>query len=76
MFKAMRGLSAPAQQCVPGHDLSVETPIPNLVEVGDGVKPYGWIGTTACAQTARLAVDALLKALDLSTAPLTAGGVA
>jgi phytoene desaturase len=76
MFKAMRGLSAPAQQCAPGHDLTVETPIPNLVEVGDGVKPYGWIGTTACAQTARLAIDALEAHVDLNAPTLTAGGVA
>jgi phytoene dehydrogenase-like protein len=73
LFKAMGGLQAPAQQCVPGHDLSVETPVPNLVEVGDGVKPYGWIGTTACAQTARLAVDVLLKAPALAEPSLTGG---
>jgi phytoene desaturase len=59
LFKAMRGDVTPAQQVRPGYDLDVRTPIANLVEVGDGVKPYGWIGTTACAQTARLAVDAL-----------------
>lgn len=63
LFKAMRGDRTPAQQARPGYDLSVETPVPNLVEAGDGVKPYGWIGTTACAQTARLAVDALLPKL-------------
>lgn len=60
LFKAMRGDRAPAQQAVPGHDADVHTPAPNVFEVGDGVKPYGWIGTTACAQTARIAVDALL----------------
>jgi phytoene dehydrogenase-like protein len=62
LFKAMRGDRAPAQQVRPGYDLPIETPIANLVEVGDGVKPYGWIGTTACAQTARLAVDSVLAA--------------
>lgn len=61
LFKAMRGDRAPAQQVRPGYDLPIETPLPNLVEVGDGVKPYGWIGTTACAETARLAVDSLLS---------------
>jgi phytoene dehydrogenase-like protein len=60
LFKAMRGDRAPAQQVRPGYDLPIETPVPNLLEVGDGVKPYGWIGTTACAETARLAADALL----------------
>jgi phytoene dehydrogenase-like protein len=63
LFKAMRGDRAPAQQVRPGYDLPVETPIANLVEVGDGVKPYGWIGTTACAQTAREAVATLLPRL-------------
>jgi phytoene desaturase len=61
LFKAMRGDRAPAQQVRPGYDLPIETPVPNLLEVGDGVKPYGWIGTTACAETARLAVDKLLS---------------
>ncbi|CAB4871187.1 unannotated protein [freshwater metagenome] len=58
-FKAMRGDLAPAQQARPGYDLDVRTPLPNVMDVGDGVKPYGWIGTTACAETARLAVEAL-----------------
>lgn len=61
LFKCMQGLSAPAQQAVPGKDLDVKTPVANLVEVGDGVKPYGWIGTTACAHTGRAAVAALLE---------------
>lgn len=60
LFKALRGDETPAQQCRPGYDLDVRTPIANLVEVGDGVKPYGWIGTTACAETARRATGALL----------------
>jgi phytoene desaturase len=60
LFKAMRGDRAPAQQARPGYDLPIETPAPNLLEVGDGVKPYGWIGTTACAETARIAVNTLL----------------
>jgi phytoene desaturase len=68
LFKAMRGDRAPAQQVRPGYDLDVRTPIANLVEVGDGVKPYGWIGTTACAQTARTAVDALVP--ELAAAPV------
>ena len=59
LFKNMHGTSTPAQQCLPGEDIPVRTPLPNLVEVGDAVKPKGWIGTTACAQTARWAVDAL-----------------
>lgn len=61
LFKAVRGDRAPAQQVRPGYDLPILTPVPNLLEVGDGVKPYGWIGTTACAETARRAVEALLS---------------
>ena len=68
LFKAMRGDRAPAQQVRPGYDLDVRTPVANLVEVGDGVKPYGWIGTTACAHTARTAVDALIP--ELAAAPV------
>jgi phytoene desaturase len=60
LFKVMRGDRAPAQQVRPGYDLPIQTPVANLLEVGDGVKPYGWIGTTACAETARIAVNTLL----------------
>jgi phytoene desaturase len=61
LFKVMRGDLAPAQQCSPGYDPDIRTPVENLIEVGDGVKPYGWIGTTACAETARLAIEALVE---------------
>lgn len=61
LFKALHDWEAPAQQCRPGYDPGIETPIPHLVEVGDGVKPFGWIGTTACAETARLAVEHLVS---------------
>jgi phytoene dehydrogenase-like protein len=67
LFKVMAGDTTPAQQCRPGFDPDVKTPVPNLVEVGDGVKAYGWIGTTACAETASRAVPALLE--DLAAAP-------
>lgn len=59
-FKAMSGEHHPAHQCAPGQDPPIETPVANVFEVGDGVKPAGWIGTTACALTARTAVDALV----------------
>jgi phytoene dehydrogenase-like protein len=58
-FKVMRGELAPAQQCQPGFDPDQRTPIDNVIEVGDGVKPFGWIGTTACAETARRATEIL-----------------
>lgn len=65
LFKNMAGRSSPAQHAAPGEDLDIRTPVANLLEVGDGVKPYGWIGTTACAHTARTAVATLLQELDL-----------
>jgi len=44
-----------------GYDMSPETQIPNLFHVGDAVKPFGWEGTVACAQGARLIVNELKK---------------
>lgn len=46
----------PTQRAVAGHDLPHDTPIPNLWNVGDGVKEYANGGTTACAETAQLVV--------------------
>lgn len=66
-FKAMRGDAHPAQHCAPANEPGVRTPLPNLVDVGDGVKPAGWIGTSGCAKSARIAVAALLE--DRSPAP-------
>jgi phytoene desaturase len=65
-FKTMRGELAPAQQCQPGFDPDQRTPLDNVIEVGDGVKPFGWIGTTACAETARRATDVLLGQLQVA----------
>jgi phytoene dehydrogenase-like protein len=47
----------PPQRAVAGHDMPPATPIPNLWNVGDGVKEYANGGTTACAETAKLVVD-------------------
>ena len=47
----------PPQRAVAGYDLAPATPIPNLWNVGDGVKEYANGGTTACAETAQLVVD-------------------
>ncbi|MEX2195921.1 MAG: FAD-dependent oxidoreductase [Thermoleophilaceae bacterium] len=66
LFKVMRGNEKPAMRCAPGKDPGVRTPVANLVDVGDGVKPDGTSGTTACAMTARIAVDALLEEPALS----------
>ena len=60
LFKALHDWKTPAQHCRAGYDPGIETPIPNLLDVGDGVKPFGWVGTTACGETARLAVEHLV----------------
>jgi phytoene dehydrogenase-like protein len=52
----------PPQRAVAGFDLVPATPIPNLWNVGDGVKEYANGGTTACAETAQLVVDRIAAA--------------
>jgi phytoene dehydrogenase-like protein len=47
----------PAQRAITGFDLPVETPVANLWNVGDGVKPWAEAGTAACAETARIVVE-------------------
>jgi len=42
----------PCMRTPPGFDMQVETPIPNLFNVGDGVKDPGWTGSPACAKSA------------------------
>jgi phytoene dehydrogenase-like protein len=49
----------PPQRAVAGYDLPNATPLPNLWNVGDGVKEYANGGTTACAETAKLVVEQL-----------------
>lgn len=50
----------PAQRACAGYDLPQRTPIRGLWNVGDGVKPAGWGGASACAESARLAVEGAL----------------
>jgi phytoene dehydrogenase-like protein len=57
-LKVMRGAN-PALRAGPQGVPSVTTPVPNLVEVGDGVRPRASTGTSACALTAIEAVAAL-----------------
>lgn len=49
----------PAQRAITGYDQPMETPIANLVNVGDGVKRFPEAGMSACAVTAQLAVERL-----------------
>jgi phytoene dehydrogenase-like protein len=53
----------PPQRAVAGFDLAPATPIPNLWNVGDGVKEYANGGTTACAETAKLVADQIAEGL-------------
>ncbi len=41
----------------PGLDMPQKTPVENLYNVGDGVKPAGWIGLPACARSAVMVAD-------------------
>jgi phytoene dehydrogenase-like protein len=50
----------PCQRAVVGRDLPQETPIAGLWNVGDAARAYPNAGTQGCAESARLAVDALL----------------
>jgi phytoene desaturase len=46
----------------PGFDMPQKTPVENLYNVGDGVKPGGWIGLPACAKSAEIvAADIKLR---------------
>lgn len=53
----------PPQRAVAGFDLTPGTPLPNLWNLGDGVKEYANGGTTACAETAKLVVERALERL-------------
>ena len=52
----------PAQRSVAGLDLPQETPIPNLYNVGDGVREYASGGVQACAETGKLVAERILAA--------------
>ena len=47
----------PINRCLQGHDLPQRTPVELLYNVGDGVKPSGWVGASGAALSARLVAD-------------------
>lgn len=51
----------PGAHSWPGYDLPQKTPIVNLYNVGDGVKPGGWNGLRASAESARIVVGDIRK---------------
>jgi phytoene dehydrogenase-like protein len=57
--RVMRG-DWPAQRSIAGYDLPTETPLPNLWNVGDAVRTYANGGIQACAESAKLVVEAIL----------------
>jgi phytoene dehydrogenase-like protein len=59
----------PCQRAVIGRDLPQQTPIAGLWNVGDAARAYPNAGTQGCAESARLAVDALLASAE--SAPST-----
>ena len=61
----MRG-EWPAQRSIAGLDLPQSTPLPNLWNVGDGVREFANGGTQACAETAQLVVERVRPLLDRS----------
>ncbi len=60
-IRVMRG-DWPAQRSCAGYDLPRETGVTGLWCVGDAVKAYGNGGTQACAETAKLVVNEILRA--------------
>lgn len=62
----------PAQHAMAGSDLPRATPIPNLWNVGDGVKDYATGGTQACAASAERVVKEM-TALQQSGTPVRTG---
>lgn len=61
----------PVYRAWPGHDAEERLPVPGLALVGDSVKAPGLAGTGASAESARLAVEAILAggAVDRVAAP-------
>lgn len=59
----------PAQRACAGYDLPRDTSVRGLWQVGDAVKDYGNGGTQACAETAKLVVDAIVAERAKQTQP-------
>ena len=44
-----------------GYDLEQETPVRNLYNVGDGVKPQGWIVGSGAAESGRIVAREIME---------------
>ena len=47
----------PVNRCYQGYDAPQGTPVAFLYNVGDGVKPSGWVGASGAAMSGRLVAD-------------------
>jgi phytoene dehydrogenase-like protein len=52
----------PAQRAIAGRDWPQTTPIPNLFNVGDGVREWTGAGQSGCVESARLVTERILSA--------------
>jgi len=52
---------SPGARAWPGYDMSPETFIKNLYNIGEGVRAPGWSGTNKAAKTAREVADKVSK---------------
>ena len=50
----------PAQRAIAGRDLPQTTPIPNLFNVGDGVREWATAGQSGCVESARLVIERIV----------------
>lgn len=66
-IRVMKG-AWPAQRAIAGYDMPRETPLPNLWNVGDGVRTYANGGVQACAETGQLVVEQILRQDDVAVA--------
>ena len=61
----------PAQRAIAGRDLPQTTPIPNLFNVGDGVREWTGAGQSGCVESARLVTDRIVSAFPAAPRPIT-----
>jgi phytoene dehydrogenase-like protein len=59
----------PAQRSIAGLDLPRDTTLDNLWNVGDGVREYANGGVQACAESAKLAVEAVMERFGAAVPP-------
>jgi len=53
----------PAYHSFPGEEMPQHTPVDNVYNVGDGVRPSGWTGLPSCAQTGVIVAEEIGKTL-------------